>query len=50
MIAVKNNPNSFQNVGKNLRDDDGIFKLAIQQKEKNLKCTSERKRKINIQS
>ena len=36
MIAVKNNPNSFQHVGKSLKDDDDIFKLAFQQNKKNL--------------
>ena len=31
MIAVKKNPNSYQYVGKNLKDDDEMFKLALQQ-------------------
>ena len=34
LIAVKNNPESFQYVGKNLKDDDDIFKLAFYQNEK----------------
>ena len=36
MIAVKNNPKIVQNVGKNLKNDDEIFKLAFQQIKKNL--------------
>ena len=35
MIAVKNNPNSFQYVGKNLKYDDDLLKLPFQQKFKN---------------
>ena len=35
MIAVKINPNSFQYVGKNLKDGDDVLKLAFQQKLKN---------------
>ena len=31
MMAVKNDTGNFQYVGKNLKDDDKIFKLAIQQ-------------------
>ena len=50
MIAVKNNPNSFQYVGKSLKDDDDIFKLAFQLNEKTLRYASARLRKINIQS
>ena len=34
MIAIKNEPNSFQYLGKNLKDDDDIFNLAFQQNEK----------------
>ena len=30
MVAVKNNPNSFQYLGKSLKDDDKLFKLAFQ--------------------
>ena len=50
LIAVKNNPNSFQYVGKNLKDDDDIIKIAFQQNEKILRYASERLRKNNIQS
>ena len=50
LIAVKNIPNSFQYVGKNLKDDDELFKVAFQQNEKILRYASERLRKINIQS
>ena len=35
MVAVEKNPNRFQYVGKTLRDDDDLFKLAFQQNEKN---------------
>ena len=42
MIAVKSKPNSFQYVGKNLKDDDAMFKLAFQQNEKILRYASER--------
>ena len=47
MIAVKNNPNSFQYVGKSLKDDDEIFKLAYQQDKELLRYASERLRKTN---
>ena len=50
MMAVENNPNSFQYIGKSSKDDDDIFKLAFQQNEKILRYASERLRKINIQS
>ena len=50
MIAVKNNPNSFQYVGKNLKDGDDIFNLAFQQDKNTLNYVSERLRKTNIQS
>ena len=50
MTAVKNNPNNFQYVGKNLKDDDEIFKLAFQQHKELLKYASGRLRKTNIQS
>ena len=36
MIAVKNNPKSFQYFGKKIKDDYDIFKLALQQNKKNL--------------
>ena len=49
-IAVKNKPNIFQCVGKILKDDDDMFKLAFQQNEKILWYASERLRKNNIQS
>ena len=32
MVAVGKNPNSFQYIGKNLKDDDEMFKLTFQQK------------------
>ena len=50
MKAVEKEPNSFQYIGKNLKDDDDIFKLAFQQNEGILRYASERLRKINIQS
>ena len=50
MVAVEKNPDSFHYVGKNLKDDDEIFKLAFQQNEEILKYASERLRKTNIQS
>ena len=31
MVAFKINPNKFQYLGKNSKDDDEIFKLALQQ-------------------
>ena len=31
MVAVEKNPKSYQYVGKNLKDDDEIFKIAFQQ-------------------
>ena len=48
MIAVRNNPKNFQNVGKNLKDDDEIFKLALQQDKELLRYASERLRKTSI--
>ena len=45
MIAVKNNPISFQCVGKKLKDDNDMFKLAFQQNEKILRYARERFRK-----
>ena len=50
LIAVEKNPNSFQNVGKNLKDDDDIFKLAFQQDKEVLRYPSERLGKIYIES
>ena len=37
MTADKNNPNSYQYIGKNLKDDDEIFKLAFQQKKEKVR-------------
>ena len=50
MIAVEKNPNSFQYISRNLKNDDDIIKLAIQQNEEILKYASVRLRKTNIQS
>ena len=50
LLAVENNPNSFQYVGKNIEDDDKEFKLAFQQNKDLLRHASERLEKINIQS
>ena len=50
MVAVEKNLNSFQFIGRNLKDDDDIFKLPFQQNEKILRYASERLRKTNIQS
>ena len=50
MEAVEKNHNRFQSFGKNLKDDDDIFKLAFQQNEETLRYASERLRKINIQN
>ena len=50
MKAVEKNPNSFQNIGKNLNDDVDIFKLAFQRNEELLRYAIERLTKINIQS
>ena len=49
-VAVKKNPNSFQYVGKNLKDDDDIFKSAFQQDKEILRYASERIMTTNIQS
>ena len=49
MIAVKKS-NNFQYVGKNLKDDDDIFKLAFQANEELLSYASERLRKTNNES
>ena len=49
-IAVERYPNSFQYIGRNLKDDDDIFKLAFQQNEGILRYASERLGKITIQS
>ena len=48
MIAVGKNPKSLQYIGRNLKDDDDIFKLAIQQNEELLRYASERLSKTNI--
>ena len=50
MLAVKHSPFSFQYVGKQLKNDNDIFKLTVQQNEKIPKYSSERLRKKNIQS
>ena len=46
-IAVKNNPNSFRYLGKNLKNDDEIFKLVFQQDKELPRYASERLRKTN---
>ena len=48
-VAVEKNPDSFHYVGKNLKDDDDIFKLSLQQNKETLRYASERLRKLNIQ-
>ena len=48
MIAVKNETKNFQYVGKNLKNDDEIFKLAFQQDKDKIRYASERLRKTNI--
>ena len=50
MIAVKNNPKIYQNIGKNLKDDEEIFKLAFHENKEILRYASERLQKIIIQS
>ena len=50
MVAVEKNPKSYQYIGKNLKDDDDILKLAFQQDKEILRYASERLRKTNIQS
>ena len=50
MIAFENNAKIFQYVGKNLKDDDEIFKSAFQQDKESLRYASERLRTTNIQS
>ena len=50
MVAVEKNPNSFRNIGKNLKDDVDIFKLACPQNEEILRYASENLRRMNIQS
>ena len=50
MVAVEKNTNSFQFIGRNLKVDDDIFKLAFQQNQEILRYASERLRKNNIQS
>ena len=46
MVAVEKSPKSFQYIGKNLKDDDDIFKIAFQQNKGILRYASERLRKI----
>ena len=46
MAAVEKNPNNFQNLGKKLKDDDEIFKLAFQQVKDLLRHASERLTKL----
>ena len=45
MIAVERNPKSSLYIGKNLKDDDDLFKLAFQQDKELLRYASERFRK-----
>ena len=40
MKAVERNPNSFQYIGKNLKDDDVIIKLALRQNKEILRYAS----------
>ena len=47
MVAVKINPNNFHYLGKNLKDDDEIIKLAFQQDKELLSYASQRLRKTN---
>ena len=47
MIAVNNNRNSFQYVGKNLEDDVEIFELVFQQDKELLRYASDRLRQTN---
>ena len=49
MIAVENNPKSFQYIGKNLLDNNEIFNLAFHQDKAILRYASERLTKTNIQ-
>ena len=49
MTAVSNNPNSYQYIGKNMKNDDDIFKLAFQQIDEILRYACERLGKTNIQ-
>ena len=46
MVAVKVKTNKFQYLGKNLKDDDEIFKLALQQDKELLRYAREREREI----
>ena len=50
MITVEKSPNSFQYIGRNLKDDDDIFKLAFPQNQDILRYASERLRKTNNKS
>ena len=47
MVAVKRNSKNFQYLGKNLRDEDEIFKLAFLQDKEIFRYASERLRKTN---
>ena len=49
MVAVKINPNNFQYLGKNLKDEDEIFKLAFQQDKEVFRYAIERLRKTSMQ-
>ena len=42
MVAVEKNPNNFQYLGKNLKDDDDLFKLTFQQDKEVFRYASER--------
>ena len=48
MVAVKINSNNFQYLGKNIKDDDEIFKLAFQQDKELLGYAIERLRKTKF--
>ena len=50
MVTVKFNPNNFRYLGKNIKEDDEIFKLGLQQNKELLRYASERLSKTNIQS
>ena len=48
MVAVEKNSNNVQYLGKNLKDDDEIFKLAFQQDKELLRYASDRLRKTMV--
>ena len=50
MVAVVKNPNSFRNVGKNLKDEDYVFILVFQRNKELLRYASESLRKPVIQT